>query len=361
MFRILDRYIIRKFLATFSFVVLIFSLVIAVTDFSGKVSDMMQAPLSAGVLIGQYYPNFILFVNGLVLPLFTLITVIFFTSRLAANNEILVLLSNGIGFRRILRPYLFCASLIAVGSYLANHYLIPLGNQRWMGIQYRYFDTNKDEGKTKNIHLFVAPDTKIYLGRYIKPDSNGMNFRMEQYRDRQLIKYIKARRVEWIGPPDRWRLHHYEIHRIEGLKKEVSTSRLPLDTAFNLSPADFVDYQEQHFMLTTPELKQYIQRQKARGINNTAKYEAEQVRRTADAVTIFLLTLMGLTIAGRKSRGGTGRHMALGIGLGALFLFISRFSVVFVTGQVLPLELGIWSPNIIFGGITVYLIAKKLF
>lgn len=358
MFKRLDHYIIRKFLLTFLFVVVLFSLIVAVVDFSSKVSDFLEAPLPTGLLLRQYYPNFVLFVNGLLWPLFTLISVVYFTSRLSANNEILAILNTGTSLRRLLRPYLFCAFFIALFSLIANHYFISWGNKIWLNIHYTYLSTNEDQGNTQNVHLFVAPDTKIYMRRYIKADSSGMYFRLEQYRDRQLIKYIKARRAEWLGPPNRWRLHFYETHEINGLRKNVFSSRLPLDTTFNLSPGDFIDYKDQHFMLTTPELKQYIARQKRRGINNTGKYEAERYRRTADACTIFILTLMGLAIAGRKSRGGTGWHMAVGLGIGALFLFLSRFSIVFVTGQMLPLFLGIWLPNITFGFITLYLIAK---
>lgn len=356
--KLLDRYIIRKFFSTFLFVVLLFSLIIAVIDFSSKVSDFVEASITTGELLRHYYPNFVLFVNGLLWPLFSLISVIYFTSRLSANNEILAILNMGVSLRRLLVPYLFCATIIAAFSFVANHYLIPNGNKKWLSMQYTQLDTNEDKGKTNNVHLFVAPDTRVYFERYIKRDSTGLHFRLEQFQGQALKKYIKARRVSWLGPPNRWRLHHYEVHRINGLEKEIAISPIPLDTAFNLIPDDFVDYKDQHFMFTTPELRQYIARQKIRGINNTAKYEAELHRRTADCFTIYILTLLGLAIAGRKSRGGTGWHMALGIGLGALFLFLSRFSVVFVTGQILPLILGIWAPNIIFGIITLYLIVK---
>jgi lipopolysaccharide export system permease protein len=233
-----------------------------------------------------------------------------------------------------------------------------LGNKKWLGLQYKYLETDKDKGKTQNVHLFVAPDTKIYLQRYLKQDSSGQHFRLEQYRDHQLVKYVKARRAEWIGPPNHWRLHHYEIHRIHNFSQEVIQSGSPLDTTFNLTPTDFVDYQDQQLMLTTPDLKKYIARQKKRGVNNTAKYEAEVYRRGADACTIYVLTFLGLAIAGRKSRGGTGWHMALGLGIGALFLFLSRFSIVFATGKMVPLILGIWSPNIIFGLVALYLMFK---
>lgn len=356
--QLLDRYIIRKFLLSFLFVVGLFSLIIAVIDFSSKVSDFAEASLTTQQILWQYYPYFVLFVNGLLWPLFTLISVVYFTSRMAGNNEFLAVFNMGVSLGRLLLPYLISASLIAAFSLGANHHLIPLGNKKWLGLQYKYLETDKDQGKTQNVHLFIAPNTKIYLHRYIKKDSSGQNFRLEQYRDQKLVRFIKARRAQWIGPPDHWRLHHYEMYDIHDFSQELLRASLYLDTTFNLAPTDFVDYQDQHFMLTTPELKKYIARQKKRGINNTAKYEAEVYRRSADACTIYVLTFLGLAIAGRKSRGGTGWHMALGLGIGALFLFLSRFSIVFATGKMVPLVLGIWSPNIIFGLIALYLILK---
>lgn len=358
MLKLLDWYIIYKFFSTFLFVVLLFSLIIGVIDFSNKVSDFAETSLSGKQLLFQYYPPFVMFVNGLLWPLFTLITVIYFTSRLAENNEILAVFNMGVGLRRLLLPYFICASTIAIYSAFANHYVIPEGNKKWLTIQYAHLDMNGDKGKTQNVHMFVAPDTKIFIRRYTKLDSNGVHFRMEQYRDHQLVKYVKARKLEWMGLPNHWRLHHYEIHQIHAFRKDIIRSSLPLDTAFNLVPADFVDFKDQHFMLTTSELKKYIKRQKKRGINNTIKYEAEVYRRSADAFTVIVLTFLGLAVAGRKSRGGTGWHMTLGLGLGALFLFLSRFSIVFATGQVIPLLLGIWAPNIIFGCIALYLTIK---
>ncbi|PHN07416.1 LptF/LptG family permease [Flavilitoribacter nigricans] len=358
MLKLADRYIIRKFLQTFLFIVLLFSLIVAVVDFSSKVSDFTEASISADQLLRQYYPNFIGFINGLLWPLYTLIAVIYFTSRLSANNEILAIFNMGVSLHRLLLPYLLCATLIAAFGLAANHYLIPNGNKKWLTLQYTYLTPDEDEGKTQNVHLFIAPDSKVYFRQYNKRDSTGTHFRLEEYQNQELVRLIKARNIEWIGPPDRWRLHHPETHLLRGLHQEVEHSGLPLDTSFNLVPDDFVDYKDQHFMFTTPELKRYIDRQKARGINNTAKYEAERYRRTADAFTIYVLTLLGMVIAGRKSRGGTGWHMALGLGLGAIFLFLSRFAIVFASGQIIPLVLGIWMPNLIFGGITLYLMLK---
>ena len=359
MLKILDRYIIKKFMSTFFFVVLIFTMISVVIDYSEKVEKFIEEPITRKEILLDYYPSFIIFIDGLLWPLFTLISVIFFTSRMAYNSEIISILNAGVSFRRLMRPYVIGAFFIAFLSFIGNHYFIPLGNKKRLDIQYTYLDKDKDKGKTKDVHMFVSPDTKIYINFYRKRDSTARNFRLEQYQDHQLVKSIKAVTAEWLGPPNNWRLRNYEIRTFDGLEENLIVGRNEqIDTTINLIPGDFVDYEEQQSMLTTSDLKAYVAKQKERGVGNTTKYEIELYRRSADPVTAFILTFIGVSIAARKVRGGIGLHLALGIGLGAIFIFISRFSIVFATGQAIPPLIGIWLPNIIFAGIALYLISK---
>lgn len=359
MLKILDRYIIKKFLSTFFFVVLIFTMISVVIDYSEKVEKFIEEPITRKEILVDYYPSFIIFIDGLLWPLFTLISVIFFTSRMAYNSEVISILNAGVSFRRFMRPYLISASIIAFLSLIGNHYFIPLGNKKRLDIQYTYFDKDKDKGKTRDVHMFVSPDTKIYINFYRKRDSTARNFRLEQYRDHELVKFIKATAAEWVGPPNNWRLRNYEIRTFNGLEEDLIVGRgQQMDTTFNLMPGDFVDYEEQQSMLTTSELREYIDKQKQRGVGNTTKYEIELYRRSADPFTAFILTFIGVSIAARKVRGGIGLHLAVGIGLGAIFIFISRFSIVFATGQSIPPILGIWLPNLIFAGIALYLMSR---
>lgn len=359
MLKILDRYIIKKFLSTFFFVVLIFTMISVVIDYSEKVEKFIEEPITRKEILLDYYPSFIIFIDGLLWPLFTLIAVIFFTSRMAYNSEIISILNAGVSFRRLMRPYMLSAGLIALMSFVGNHYFIPLGNKKRLDIQYTYLDHDKDQGKTKDVHMFVSPDTKIYINFYRKRDSTARNFRLEQYQDHELIKFIKATTAEWIGPPNKWRLRNYEIRTFNGLDESLVVGRgEQIDTSFNLLPDDFVDFEEQQSMLTTADLRKYINKQKERGVGNTTKYEIELYRRSADPITAFILAFIGVSIAARKVRGGIGLHLALGIGLGAIFIFISRFSIVFATGQSIPPLLGIWMPNLIFAGIALLLISR---
>lgn len=359
MLKTLDRYILKKFMTTFFFTVLIFSMIAMVIDFSEKIEKFIEEPITQREIILDYYPNFLLFIASLLWPLFTLIAVIFFTSRLASNSEIISIFNAGVSYRRFMRPYLIGAGIIALMSLAGNHYFVPMGNKQMLRVVYTYIDKNNDKGKTQNVHLFVSPDTKVFIEFFRKRDTTARNFRIEHFEDNRLTSLLKAESARWVGAKQQWQLNDYEIHTFNGLQEGLIIGRgQQVDTTLNLTPDDFVDYKEQHSMMTTPELKRYIANQKKRGVGNTNKYEVELYRRTADAFTIFILTIIGMSIASRKVRGGIGLHLAIGILLGAIFIFLSRFSIVFATGQVVPPLVGMWIPNIVFGAIAVYLVVK---
>jgi len=359
MLKKLDRYILWKFISTFLFTILIFSMIAAIIDFSEKIEKFIETPITAKQIWIDYYPNFIMFINGLLWPLFTLIAVIFFTSRLAYNSEIISILNAGVSFRRLLYPYMFGAAIIALLHFLGNHYVIPNGNNTMLNIVHKYIHTDDDKGKTQDVHLFISPDTKVYVKSYYKADSSMREFRIEQFRGNELIYFLKANSGKWMPEEEKWRLNNYEIRKFDGMQEELIIGKgKQMDTTINLRPSDFVDYLNQHTMMNTPQLKEYIQKQKARGVGNVQKYEIELYRRSAEPLTIIILTLIGVPIAARKVRGGLGLHLALGIGIGAMFIFLSRFAIVFASGQSIPILVGIWMPNLIFAAIAFYLVSQ---
>lgn len=359
MLKILDKYIIKKFMATFFFTVLIFTMITVIIDFSEKVGKFIEEPVTKAEILIDYYPNFIIFIHGLLWPLFTLIAVIFFTSRMAYNSEIISILNAGVSFQRLMRPYLIGATFIAGLHLLGNHIFIPKGNMKRLDFEHKYIAKDRDIGKTQDVHMFVAPDTKIYINFYRKRDSTARNFRIEQFKDNELIFMLKASTAEWQGPPGKWRLNNYEIRTFDGLKETFQLGRgKHIDTTLNVTPEDFIDYADQQTMMTTSRLRKVIALQRERGAGNLEKYLIELHRRTAEPFTIFILTIIGVAIAARKVRGGMGLHLAIGVGLGACYIFLSRFSIVFAAGQSIPVLLGIWIPNIVFSTIAVYLLFK---
>lgn len=355
----LDRYIIGKYLKTFFFAVLIFSLVSAIIDWSEKVERFIESDISKMEIVFEYFPTFLLFILGLLWPMLSLIAVIFFTSRMANNSEIISILNAGVSFRRLLRPYMVAAGFLTLLYLIGIHFLIPKANDHRMFLDREYFSRGRDEGKIRNVHMYVAPETKVYINFFRKRDSTARDFRLETYRGAELIALTKARTAAWVDTPNVWRLTNYEIRTFDGPNETlINGLGKSLDTIVNLAPSDFVDYRDQHTTFTTPELIAYINKQKLRGAGNVRRYEVELARRTAEPFTVFILTLIGVAVAGRKVRGGMGIQLATGMFIGALFVFLSRFSATISEASGLPVYLGMWLPNLVFMAAAAYFISK---
>lgn len=357
MMSILDRYIARKYLTTFFFTVLLFTLISTVIDVSDKIEEFISEQVPIGEILFDYYQNWIFWINGLLFPLYALIAVIFFTSRMAYRSEIISIFNAGVSFQRLMLSYLIPGTMIFALHQAGSHFIIPDGNKRHFTFQYTYIDSRKDEGKKDNVHIFLEPGVKAFINNYNPRDSVISDLRLETIHDNRLVSVLKAPRAEWNGERNSWRLHDYTIRSFSGMEEHMASGTL-IDTMLQLSPVDFVEFQDLKEMMDTPELLEYIARQQQRGARNVRKYQVEFHRRIAEPFTILILTLIGLAVASRKVRGGVGLHLTLGIGLGAVFLLLSRFSVVFAINQNLHPMLGVWLPNLLFGVVCAVLVTK---
>ncbi len=359
MLKILDRYIIIKFLATFFFVVLIFSMIAVIIDFSQNVEEFIDEKLGAWQVSKEYYFNFIVFINGLLWPLFAMISVIFFTSRMAYNSEIISILNAGVSFRRLVRPYLIAGGLLATMHLILNHFIIPVSNKTRLDFFHAYIHKESDKGNTRDVHMFIDSTTKVYVRDYFKQDSFARNFRLERLSGNKLESFIEADEARWNGKAKKWKLSNYEIHTFDGIKEGIVVGgKSKLDTAFQLTPDDFVRYDDTRERIPSTRLAKFIAEEKRRGVGNTKGYEIELYRRTADPVTIIIVTLIGVAVASRKIRGGMGLHLALGIVLGAVFVFVAKFSITFATNEALSAWLGVWIPNMFFGCVALWLMKR---
>lgn len=355
----LDRYLIRKYLSTFLFCVLIFTMISMAIDFSDKVKSFIEKPATLKNILIDYYMGWVVHMAGLLMPLYTLIAVVFFTSRLAFNAEILSILNAGVSFRRLMRPYIIAGSLIALVHLMLNHFVIPRLNKSRLWFEHTFVWTDQDKGKTSNVHFLVAPDAKVFIRGYNKTNNTASGLRLEKFEGSRLISILEADNATWKGEPDRWELRNYTVRTFDGLHETFQrVTSAPLDTAINLTPQDFVWYHNQNEEMTTAELRGAIGRDRSRGLSNTKAYEIEMHRRTADAFTNILLTILGLAVAGRKVRGGTGLHLALGVGIGAIYILLSKFAVSFASSGNLPVSLGMWVPNVIFSLVTIWLVGR---
>lgn len=359
MLKRIDRYIISKYLKTFVFAILIFTAIAMVIDFSEKVSKFIEKPVTAYQVLTQYYLPFIPWINGLLFPIYALITVVFVSSRMAYNAEVISILGAGVSFWRYLRPFVIAAGLVTGIHLVGNHVFIPQGNAVLKTFENEYISSRHVKNKSRHVHIFIGPETKVYVRYYRNRDTSGTDFRMERFEGVELVELISAKTIEWLGPPNQWRLRNYEIHRFRDSTEElVIHNRGSLDTSFNLYPEDFVWLSNQKEMMTTGDLTRFMQKEQDKGITATKSYAIEVHRRTAEPFTILILTVLGASIASRKVRGGMGVHLAMGIILGACFIFLSKFAITFATNPNVPAMLGVWIPNLSFSILTMYFLSK---
>ncbi len=358
MLKIIDKYIIKKYMSTFFFSTLMFTIIALVVDFSERIQVFITKPLTTKQIIMEYYLPFIPWINGLLWPLFSLITVIFFTSRMAKNSEITAALASGTSYLRLLRPYVISSVILAVILLFANHYLIPEGNKTMKTFENKYVYSN-ERVRSENIHLFIGPDTKIFLRSFRKADTSGTIFRLEKFEGNQLVYMLRAGQLKWMGPPNHWQLRNYEIRKFDGEEEELILGRgKTIDTTLQLYPRDFIRYTNEREMMTTQEMVEFIDYEQSKGLDTAKSFIAELHRRSAEPVTIIILSLIGCAISSRNVRGGMGLHLAMGVLIGFMFILISKFAITFATNLDLSAAIAMWSPNVIFGILAVFLIFR---
>ncbi len=357
----LDRYIIAKYLKTFLFTALLFTIIAVAIDYSDKVSKIIEHDLSFMQVLEYRYFSYIPWINGELWPLFALIAVIFVASRLAGNSEVIAILGSGVSFRRYLQPFLLSALLLSVTYGIARHLILPNSNQTYRYYEAKYFWPREEKVMNNDIHIFLDPDSKIYVRSFRKSDTTLLNVRLETIRDKKLVQLIKSKKATWLGEPNRWSLQNPSYREIIDGKESIRFTKTALDTAFNLHPKDFVKYNSQREMMTTPQLLEYIDYEEAKGVGNTRSFKIEIYRRSSDPFTMIILTIIGTCIASRKKRGGIGVNLAIGVSLGAMYIVLSKFSQTFASNSSLHPILGVWLPNAIFSVVALisYLTAQK--
>lgn len=345
-----DAYIMKKFLGTFLFAILVLLAIVIVFDINEKLDAMLTAPLKETVF--KYFLNFLPYFANQFAPLFVFITVIFFTSKLADHSEIIAMMSSGISFKRLMVPYMVSASIIAVFTLVLALYVIPPANVK--RIEYtNQWVKNKRVDFGDNIQLQVKPGVMAYLSRYDNTTKRGFRFTMEQFDGNKLVSRITAQDVKYdtLG---RWKLNQYSIRRFDGLK-ETLTRGSSIDTMLDIVPKDFLISNNDQEMLTSPELRHYINKQKSRGVANLQQFELEYEKRFAMTAAAFILTVIGLSLSSRKVRGGMGVNIGIGLLLSfSYILFMTVTQTFAISGYTSP-RLAMWIPNIVYTIIAIFL------
>ena len=345
-----DAYIMKKFLGTFVFAILLLLAIVVMFDINEKLDAMLTAPLKETIF--KYFLDFLPYFANQFAPLFVFITVIFFTSKLADHSEIIAMMSSGISFKRLMVPYMLSATIIAVFTLILALYVIPPANVK--RIEYtNQWVKNKRVDFGDNIQLQVKPGVMAYLSRYDNTTKHGFRFTMEEFGGNKLVSRITAQDVRYdtLG---RWTLNDYTVRKFEGLK-ETLTRGMKMDTALNVEPRDFLISKNDQEMLTSPQLRHYINKQKARGVANLQQFELEYEKRFAMTAAAFILTVIGLSLSSRKVRGGMGINIGIGLLLSfSYILFMTVTQTFAISGYTSP-RLAMWIPNIIYTIIAVFL------
>lgn len=349
----IDRYIIGKFLGTFFFAIVLLIFIIIVFDVSEHIDDFLknEAPLKAILL--DYYLNFIPFFVNLFSYLFVFIAVIFFTSKMASDTEIIAILSSGISFRRMLLPYFVSAIILAIMSFILGSFIIPYTNRGKLEFEKKYI-RDPLNFTDMNVHKQIQPGVFIYMENFNMNSKVGWKFTLEKFKGRELIYKLSADRAEWDSLHQRWKLNNW-FARSLGPETESMVRGTKKDTLLPLKPADFMEDIEEIAIMNWFMLSDHIAKKELRGDPDVIKYKVKKYERIAFPFATLILTLIGVAVSARKVRGGIGFNLGFGLALTFLYiLFMQIFTVLATFGNFPPL-LAVWIPNILFGIIALAL------
>ena len=356
--KILDWYILKRFLVTFVFTILTITIIAVVIDTSEKTDDFVKSGLTSMQIITQYYFGFVPFIISMIFPLIVFIAVIFFTSKLAAKSEIIAILANGVNFNRLLRPYLAGGIILGIVLWLANQYVIPRANEIRGDFQLKVIDKNSSyqAGMNNSNFYYLRVDTNIFVGiRYYDTSlKSAGGFFMQKVRDNQVYYNLRSESIKWDTATKNWKLENAFERKINGLHEEIR--QIPaMHVNLKVKPNELRKDEYLKDKLITPELDQFIRMEELRGAEGLNTLKVERYRRDATPFSVIILTIIGVAVAARKTRGGSGLPLAFGIVTAALFVVMDKFSTVFSTKGELNPMLAAWFPNIIFACVAFFM------
>lgn len=352
--KIIDYYIIRKFLGTYFSAILLMITIAVVFDFSEKLDDFIESDAPVKAIIFNYYCCFIPYFALLYSHLFTFIAVIFFTSKLAYRTEIIAILSSGISYRRIIWPYLVSAFIIALFTYILTNFVVPNVNKIRLEFEEVYVHGSPVNIKNRNIHKQLKPGVYIYMQTYSNISNMGNTIALEKYENNKLVSKLVGDFIVWDSIKKKWNIRDYYIRNITGLKEKIIEGT-SIDTTLNMSPEDFRRRSNIVESMDLFELNKFIKEQKLQGAENIETYLIEKYKRVSTPFSTFILTVIGVCISSRKNRGGTGLHLGVGLGFCFSYIVFMQFSSQFAISGSLDPVLAVWLPNIIYAIIAYYL------
>ncbi|AKU68802.1 LptF/LptG family permease [Prevotella fusca] len=352
---ILDRYIIKKFTGTYIYSILLIISIAIVFDFNENLSKFTQYHAPWRAIIFDYYANFIPYYSNLFSPLFVFIAVIFFTSKLAGNSEIISMMAAGVSIKRLMRPYMISCVLIAGLTFYLNSFVIPHGTVIRQNFESLYRNSKKNTS-AENVQLQVAKNTIAYIQHYDNQYKRGYGFSLVKFKDKKIVSHMTAMEIQYDTVADtkyHWKVSNWKIRTLKGLKEHIE-SGASKDTVLLMEPTDLVYSKGQQETFTSPELLDYISKQTSRGSGNVVQYEVEFHKRIAMSFSSFILTIIGLSLSSRKRKGGMGLYLGIGLALSFGYIMLQTVSATFAVQADTPPILAAWIPNIIFAVIAYF-------
>ena len=323
-----------------------------VFDLTEKMDDFFENQVSLKEVIIDYYLNFIPYYMNMFSPLFIFISVIFFTSKLAGNSEVIAILASGVSYHRFILPYAISATLLFVMSFILTGYIIPPASEKMLTFQDKYIQRFTREN-ARNIQMEVEPGTILYIESFQKKSQVGYRASLEHFEGKKLTMRITADRITYDSAYN-WHLDKYIRRDFDGMYETLSRGDR-LDTIIPILPKELFYTAENAQMMPNPELKEYIDRQRQRGSGNVQAFETEWWKRWASPIGAFIMTLLGVTLSSKKVRGGMGKNLGIGITLSALYILFSTVSTTFSVSGVMSPFMSVWIPNFVFLGIGIFL------
>ena len=353
--RKLDWYIFKKYIGTFFFAISLLIVVVIVFDVSENIDCFIKNNASLYEVVFHYYLPFIPYFIYLFIYLFTFISVVFFTSKMAGHTEIIAILSSGISFRRFLWPYIMAALLLVTCSFYLGNFLIPKMDSVRRVFKNQYME-NLVKSSGANLHVQIGKDTYAYMSSFDVKRMTGYKFTLERFHDQVMEYKLSADRIDYDTVNDRWRIYNF-VERTLVPEESIRVGK-KIDTVLRMSPKDFYMVKEDFEEMDLIELNRYIKESKAKGADNVLPYEIEKHKRLASPAAIIILTVIGVSLASRKTRGGMGLNLGIGLGIAfSYILFLEFFRVFAVSGIISPFLAG-WLPNIIFATIGLFFLYK---
>ncbi len=345
----IDWYIIKKFIGTYFFSIALIISISIVFDFNENLAKFTEYHAPMNAIIFDYYANFIPYFANLFSALFVFIAVIFFTTKLAGNSEVIAMLSAGISFKRLMRPYMMSCVFISALSYCLSAYVIPHGTVIRQNFESMYKNKKKNTS-AENVQLQVAPGVIAYIQHYDNNRKHGYGFCLDRFQDKKLVSHMTATDVQYDTISDskyHWTLSNWKIRQLKGLKEHI-TSGSRKDSLIQMEPTDLVYSKGQQETFTSPELKDYISKQINRGSGNVVQYQVEYYKRIASSFASFILTIIGASLSARKRKGGMGVYLGIGLALSFGYILFQTISATFAINAGFPPMLAAWLPNIVF-------------